>query len=205
MVQRASKVQKATQPVRTQLPRASHPLNASPQTKTPIATSKQKGKKGKGKAVDHETNASTTATRRDLAYGFTVEDIYFDEDHFSVSSAEDEGGVVDGKSASELRAAMIYSMEKVQASTKARRRDQRDWTHLAPGQTDLLETANDLYKTIDAQGGIVDDEEYWLSFPPHIRSFVRVGACYMIQSLTQIDPGPGYVRHCTTDDSDGCR
>jgi hypothetical protein len=110
-----------------------------------------------------------------LGYGFTVEDIYFDDDHFSVSSAEEESGsvVMDGKSASDLRAAMIYSMEKVQASTKGRRKDQRDWSHLAPGQTDLLETANDLYKSIDAQGGIADDEEYWLSFPPHIRSFVR--------------------------------
>jgi hypothetical protein len=41
-------------------------------------------------------------------------------------------------------------------------------------QHDLLTTANDLYRIIDAHGGIeLDDEDYWQAFPPHIRNFVR--------------------------------
>jgi hypothetical protein len=45
-------------------------------------------------------------------------------------------------------------------------------------QQDLLTTANDLYRAIDAQSGISgDDEEYWQSFPPHIRNFVRLPYC----------------------------
>lgn len=144
----------------------------STQIAPPISASKKKRKKGKGKAVDNETNATTTTTRRDLGYGFTVEDIYFDNDRLSVSSAGEESGGGEGRSDSDLRAAMIHSMEKAKASTTLRHGEQPDWTQLTPGQTDLLETANDLYRSIDARGGLADDEEYWQSFPPHIRNFV---------------------------------
>jgi hypothetical protein len=44
----------------------------------------------------------------------------------------------------------------------------------AAAQAELLATANDLYRRMDAdpQGGIADDDEYWASLPGHIRSFV---------------------------------
>lgn len=45
----------------------------------------------------------------------------------------------------------------------------------AAAQAELLATANDLYRRMDAdpQGGIADDDEYWASLPAHIRNFVR--------------------------------
>lgn len=46
----------------------------------------------------------------------------------------------------------------------------------AAAQAELLATANDLYRRMDAdpQGGIADDDEYWASLPAHIRNFVRL-------------------------------
>jgi hypothetical protein len=56
--------------------------------------------------------------------------------------------------------------------------DTRPAERSASLQQDLLTTANDLYHAIDAQSGISgDDEEYWQSFPPHIRNFVRLPYC----------------------------
>jgi hypothetical protein len=52
----------------------------------------------------------------------------------------------------------------------------------AAAQAELLATANDLYRRMDAdpQGGIADDDEYWASLPAHIRNFVRLSVVFTV-------------------------
>ena len=41
-------------------------------------------------------------------------------------------------------------------------------------QTDLLATASDLYRRIEADpGALSDDDAYWTSLPAHLRTFIR--------------------------------
>lgn len=74
---------------------------------------------------------------------------------------------------------MISSMEKVHNRSAILNANLASGTigmanGAMPTDSDLLATANDLYKSIDALGGVGDDEDYWKSFPPHIRSFVSL-------------------------------
>ena len=50
---------------------------------------------------------------------------------------------------------------------------------------ELINTAKILYKNTDVQDGIADDDEYWASFPPHIRNFV--GTVYSQQPASRGD------------------
>lgn len=48
------------------------------------------------------------------------------------------------------------------------------YTATAQAQADLLATASDLYRRIEADpGGIPDDDAYWTSLPAHLRTFIR--------------------------------
>lgn len=68
------------------------------------------------------------------------------------------------------------------------------WAATAQAQADLLATASDLYRRIEADPqGIPDDDAYWTSLPAHLRTFIR--NALPLGQLTNNDPN---ARHAST-------
>lgn len=161
----AAKAKKApARPLPTRVtPRpATPPTPASP----PSASigKKKKKKKGKGKGVDRNAGAPYDEDEDD------------EDDEAALPALEPMGGVLYEHTRTVHRAGLSPELASVHVSTTASLSASLA-AHLKPttaAEAELLATADHLARSMEAgaEGGLVTDE-YWASFPEHLRNFVR--------------------------------
>lgn len=184
--------------------RAKEPIRAAPRTtpqpqppppSTPTTDSpngkKKKKKKGKGKATGEQLHEQDAFTDRDLGgsppldYEDEEEELDMDLNRHVADMAND---LVDSATfvhmhshSTNMNTTHAHASLNIQVPFQA-----GDPLHRLPttaasateaAQAELLATANELYRRMDADPaggmGVASDEEYWASLPAHIRNFVR--------------------------------
>ncbi len=124
---------------------------------------KKKKKKSKGKGVDRDAAAEYDGEEED------------EDDEGALPGLEPMGGVLYEHARTVNRTGLSPELASVHVSTTASLSASLA-AHLKPttaAEAELLATADHLARSMEgAEGGLVNDE-YWASFPDHLRNFVR--------------------------------
>ena len=153
----------ATRPAPARTTRPATPPAPPPAAPTTNGKKKKK-KKGKGKGVERGTTAP-----------YDAEDDDDDDDESALPALEPMGGVLYEHARTVNRTGLSPELASVHVSTTASLSASLQ-AHLKPttaAEAELLATADHLARSMEgAEGGLVNDE-YWASFPDHLRNFVR--------------------------------
>ncbi|EIM84195.1 uncharacterized protein STEHIDRAFT_123056, partial [Stereum hirsutum FP-91666 SS1] len=190
--------QKAKEPLRATprtapqpQPQPQPPLPSAPNTES-LNGKKKKKKKGKGKATAEHEDAFADGDLDSPPLDFEADEDELEEDlkrHVAdmASDLVESGAFVHNYTHSTTTTHSVNIQLPLQGDT-LHRIPNTTASATEAAQAELLATANELYRRMDADPagglGIASDEEYWASLPAHIRNFAQ--AMYAIaQQMVQ--------------------